>query len=390
MIENALRHRGARLVAVSFIILTAGFAFHPYLTSDVGTKAAVNAPLTRHIAPFDGTVALLPSAGSVNTKPVSLKLMNFSTHSGQLGATAVQIEEAGATITLLRRQLAAMAHEDRQLAQREAAVFRAAAVSAEAEVARMASASAACQTQLRQALALAARIRQLQTAGFATDAQQERADAEVARAGAECGMTASDNTKAAAALRAVRERVLIDRSANDQPYSTQQRDRLRAEMRQAEARLVEAVSRRDALTRRLLIAQDRATVLLPANTVTWAIHARPGTAVVAGAPVLDIADCRRRFVDVSLPERRAAAIDPGGRALIRLVGTRDWIEGRITRLSGAAARTDTTLLAAAPLSEPGDREVIVKVAISSTAETSNGSSGCDIGRLAEVRLSRFD
>lgn len=77
MIENALRHRGARLVAVSFIILTAGFAFHPYLTSDVGTKAAVNAPLTRHIAPFDGTVALLPSAGSVNTKPVSLKLMNF-------------------------------------------------------------------------------------------------------------------------------------------------------------------------------------------------------------------------------------------------------------------------------------------------------------------------
>jgi hypothetical protein len=101
---------------------------------------------------------------------------------------------------------------------------------------------------------------------------------------------------------------------------------------------------------------------------------------------MDLADCRRRFVEMALPERRAEAIGPGDRARVRLVGTSQWLDGRVTRVTGSAAVADESFRAARPQARAEGREISVEVSLPPAPAIAG--RGCDIGRLAEVRLGR--
>src|SRR5882672_1135182 len=126
---------------------------------------------------------------------------------------------------------------------------------------------------------------------------------------------------------------------------------------------------------------------LPGGHIVWSVLASPGSAVVEGQTIMELADCRNPFVAVQFPERELASISVGDIASIRLVGETEWRSGKVRRVRGSAARSDEMLLAAA-VPDPKDHDIVVDISMLQDARPMEVSRGCNIGRLAEVRLER--
>jgi len=132
---------------------------------------------------------------------------------------------------------------------------------------------------------------------------------------------------------------------------------------------------------------DHYRPVLPAGHVVWSTAASPGSAVTEGQPILDLADCERRFVAVELQERDFEQIKTGDTAAVRLVGSNEWREGVVRQIRGSAARNDDRLFAAQiPSSRPGT--ITIEVSLPSGEAHVDGANFCGIGRLAEVRFRR--
>src|SRR4029079_14478737 len=89
-----------------------------------------------------------------------------------------------------------------------------------------------------------------------------------------------------------------------------------------------------------LARSNRFELRLPVDNVIWTTGASPGSTVVEGQFIMDLADCRHRFIAVELPERVFEQVKTGDRASIRLVGADAWVEGLVRQERGSAARVD--------------------------------------------------
>lgn len=127
--------------------------------------------------------------------------------------------------------------------------------------------------------------------------------------------------------------------------------------------------------------------LLPAGHIVWAVTASPGSTVVEGQAIIDLANCNRRFITVELPERKIESIKAGDPASVRLLGSDNWIQGTVRQVRGSAARTGERLLAAR-IPKPEARHVTVEVVLPPDASSWAISRNCNIGRLADVRFER--
>lgn len=385
-LETLLRSRRLRL-ALGLMIGAGGlWAFAPYVLMDVATQAAVNAPLVRVSAPADGTVGELPPVGAAISADRKFKLVDVAIDAGALGQARAEAARAESLAVLLRRQIAEIARDEARLAHRADVFETAARARLAADVTGARAIAQSCTTQVREADAALERAERLLASGFVTPAALDRAKTGSERARADCRAAQARASAAGAESRAAASGVLLADGANDQPYSAQQLDRLGLERRQLEARLLEAEALAVAERQRIADAQRRAEPVLPDGLLVWRVWASPGAAVTAGASLMDLADCRRRFVEMALPERRAEAIRPGHRARVRLVGTDQWLDGRVTRVTGSAAVSDESFRAARPQARAEGREISVEVSLPPAPAVAG--RGCDIGRLAEVRLGR--
>ncbi len=388
-VQNFVRARSTRIVLAASLIAIGAIGFAPYVFNNVSTQAAINAPLIRLAAPVDGTVAELPANGRYFAKPASIRLLDLSQDTGEVADLAAQADLAKAQMDLAERQLAELRGEEGRLKQR-ASVFTSATTARLGEDRDGAVADLrGCQADRVQQTATLARVRKLAADGFMSPAAVEKAEAAAKLkdsdcSGAEARLRAIDVTTEAA-----RAGVFIGDSYNDAPYAVQQADRLMLQRQIIEKTLSDATAQYTRAKRRLKDALDRSSYRAPAGTLVWAATSSSGTAVRTGEPVLDLVDCRRRFVQVALPERKAESIVPGGPADVRLIGSNEWMKGRIASISGGATRRQEQLLAASTNTQPGAREIIVDVTLAASApEALDANRRCDIGRLAEVRFSR--
>ena len=385
-LEALLRSRRLRL-ALGLMIGAGGlWAFAPYVLMDVATQAAVNAPLIRVSAPADGTVGALPAVGEEISANQRLKLVDVAIDAGALGQASAEAARADTLAALLRKQIAEIARDEARLAQRAEVFGTAARARLAADVTGARAIAQSCTTQVQEADAALQRAERLLASSFVTQAALDKARTSSERARADCRAAKARASAAGAESRAAAASVLLADGANDQPYSAQQLDRLGLERRQMEARLLEAEAFAAAERKRIADAQRRAEPVFPGGLLVWRVWASPGAAVTSGAGLMDLADCRRRFVEMALPERRAEAIGPGDRARVRLVGTSQWLDGRVTRVTGSAAVADESFRAARPQARAEGREISVEVSLPPAPAIAG--RGCDIRRLAEVRLGR--
>lgn len=389
MIQKIVRARSVRIALVVCLLATGAWGFAPYVLSDVSTQAAINAPLIRLTAAMGGTVAALPDDGRYFAAPTKIDLLTLSRDTGDVADLRAQAEQAQAQIALGEKQLAEI-HEQEALMKRRASVFANATTRRLGQDHEAAEASlGGCRADRAERLASFVRARKLAAIGFMSPAGVEKAQAAVLVKDGDCLADAARSRSLQTIRLAARSGVFLGDGYNDAPYAVQQADRLMLQRQGIERTLADARAQYAQATRRLQDVQARASYAAPAGTLVWSIMSSPGAAIRVGDPILDLLDCRRRFVQVALPENKAEVIGPGDPADIRLIGSDRWLKGKVVNITGAAGRRREDLLAATTYSLPGGREIMVDVALPAPLPNElNASRKCDVGRLAEVRFSR--
>ena len=387
--ETILRARKTRMVAAIGLIAAGAMGFAPYVFNDVSTQAAINAPIIRLTAASSGTVAPLPADGKYFANSTRIRLLDLSQDTGEVAELKARARLAKAQIELSQRQLAELSAQEQRLGRR-AAVFTNATTARFSQDRLAAQAELeSCKVEKTEKLAALDRARQLAKQGFMSPAGIEKAEAALSATQSHCSAAAAQLESVQIARGAAQSGVFIGDSYNDAPYAVQQADRVMLQRQAIEKTLSDATAEYTQTSLRLKDAVAQASYVAPAGTLIWAATSSSGASIRAGEPVIDLVDCRRRFVQVALPERKAEIIKPGATADIRLIGSDNWMTGKVVNITGAAGRRQDKLLAASTYSEPGAREIIVDVALPAQLPTKlDASRKCDVGRLAEVRFSR--
>lgn len=388
-VQRILRARTARVLLVVGLIGGGAMGFAPYVLNDVSTQAAVNAPLIRLTAAVDGTVADLPANGRYFDKTTEIRLLNLSQDTGEVADLKAEAELAQAEMALSQRQLAELNDQSQHLAQRASRFADAMGARLTADRDSALADLTGCQAERAEQAAILARTQALAAQGFISPAGLQKAEAAASLKSSNCSSAAARLRAIQVTRAAAQSNVFIGDSYNDAPYAVQQADRLLLQKQAIEKTLSDATARYRQASLRLKDALARAGYRAPAGTLVWAATASPGAAIRAGEPVLDLLDCRRRFVQVTLPERKAEVVGPGTPADVRMIGSDHWLKGQVVNITGAAGRRKEELLAASTSSLPEDREIMVDVALPAPEPRKlDPARKCDVGRLAEVRFSR--
>lgn len=391
-----LKHRTTRVVLAAALLAAGLYSFLPYLTHHVTTAAFVNAELVRVTAPIGGTVTGdVPAEGAFFDAPRRLSLIEaVAPDRRPLLTLEQQLAADRQLVALHETQLAEIAAIEAVLADRVAR-YRAALVQRlDQDIGHARAELAACHAEAKERSQNRARVEALETRGIAATQQMERALSQHVAALANCRALEARVRHAEIEREAATQSIYLQDGANDAPYSQQQRDRLVLRRQELEIGLVTARvrSERNAIElaeeRRRLARATEYALTIPAGHVVWARAVSAGTAVAEGQPVLDLADCNRRFISAELSERDFEAVDIGAHASVRLVGSSDWVRGRITQVVGSAAKREERLLAA-NVPQPGTRRIRVDIALPGNVLSKGADHRCEIGRVAEVRFNRF-
>jgi len=390
--ETIIRSNRLRVAAAVSMAALGLWAFAPYVTSEVGGEAHVNAPLIRMASPIAGIVATdLPPPGTAIAAARTARLVTArSIDNGPLAALKGEAAALAAARDLARRQIAELGTAGTRLAGRSARFGKAAAARLAASTHAAREALAACQAEAAEAVLQRDRIEALAQQRFATFTQRDRLRAVATASARRCAAMADEADALAIETQAAGQGLYLAGAAMDAPYADQQRDRLLLRRQELEIVAADAGARLAQLAVQIAAEEARLArasafdAVLPAGTVIWSQPAPKGTTVAPGASLIELADCRRRYVEVALPERRMESVLPGSQVKVRLIGSDDWVEARVASAVGAAARRDGAMVAANP--DKDARALTVLVALPPPASLDRR---CDVGRLAEVRFPRW-
>jgi multidrug resistance efflux pump len=393
--ERLVRSIHLRILLAVALIAVAGWSFLPYLTHRISSSAYVNAAMVRVSAPFGGQLAdALPRKGDYFAATASVTLIDaFSPDRRQLLALEQQYALAREHVDLAGRQLEEIAANDNSQAKQSEQHKQAVLARLSQELVGARADRVGCEAQEEQHSEARLRAEALAGVGFVARGRLQEIQSQHRGTVARCDSLSARIGQLQAQIAAARQGVFIQDGFGGAPYAQQQRDRLllrrqeleaerlreRARMTQLEAELIEERKRLQKLTHYAL--------RVPAEHVVWAVAASPGSTVVEGQTILDLADCTSRFIMVEVPERDFEAIHAGDPASVRLLGSSEWSIGRVQRVRGSAAQADDRLLAA-KATNLTPRNIMVEVALPPEAYAAADARFCDIGRLAEVRFDR--
>jgi hypothetical protein len=355
----------------------------------------VNAELVRVSAPIAGQLSPeLPRKGTYIGQSSDVPLIETRSRDHRhLLLLTRQHAVATERTQLARDQIEQIASADRELAAR-ALIYRDGVIARlgyEREEAK--AEQQGCHAEVFQRRDVGARLDALVKSGTASQIRSAEASASIEATAARCAMAGERVQRLQAELVAAQQGVSLRDGANDAPYAVQQRDRLFLRRQELETKMLEEMLQASQIASELTQERERidrvsqSDISLPANHVVWSVAASPGSTVSEGQTVLDLASCSRRFVAVELPAREFERIAVGTPALVRLLGSSEWTEGRVRQVRGSAARTDDRLLAA-QVPRPLPNSITVEVALPDDSAHIDLSNYCNIGRLAEVRFKR--
>ena len=393
--EHFIRARYGRVALAVALLALSAWAFVPYVAYRIAPSAFINAEIVRVTAPIAGRLTQeLPRKGEFVAKSSSVALIqSLSPDRRHLLDLDRQYAAAKDNAELARTQLAEIATMDAELGKRTDA-FRAGVISRlgfeieEAEAERQ-----GCLAEANQRRDVGSRMEALVKAGNASQIRTSEALASQEATLTRCRMADARLHRLETELKSARDGIFLRDGTNDVPYSQQQRDRLTLRRQEMQNQLLQETSRLAGLSDEIAEERNRLArvghydLTLPASHVVWSVAASPGSAVTEGQTLLDFADCGRRFVAVELPERDFEQIKPGDPAVVRLIGSNEWVDGEVRQVRGSAARADDRLLAA-QVPTPNAGNITVEVALSGGVTPADGNGFCNIGRLAEVRFQR--
>lgn len=394
LLHEMVRTRKSRVLLAVGLIALALWAFAPFAVYRVSSSAFINSEVMRVTAPIPGYLsAELPRKGQFIAESQKFTLIkSYAADRQRLLDLEGQQASAKDRAEVANKQIAEISKLDEELAKRMQIYRESMLTRTTKDIAEVEAEKTGCESEVAYRRDIGSTMQGLASSGATSQIRSSEALALEAETATKCNMAAARLERLKVELDAMKQGVFLRDAANDVPYSEQQRDRLFLRRQELELVARENSTRAAQLASDLKEERVRAEHLakydltLPADYVVWSVTASPGSVVEQGQTVLDLTDCRNRFVAVELPEREFENIKPGDTASIRMIGSDERREGQIRQVRGSAARGDDRLLAAqVPAASAGN--ITVEVSLPQDATPGN-SNYCDIGRLAEVRFHR--
>jgi multidrug resistance efflux pump len=394
-IERSARSRIVRLSLATILVAVGAWAFLPYVSSRIASSAFVNAELVRVTSPIAGRLTPdLPHKGEFIDKATTVNLVvALSPDQRHLLDLRQQHAVAKERAELAAEQLQEIKSTDRVLAERAKAYHTGVIKRIGSEIEEAKAEKSGCLAEALQRRDVGARMEQLAKQGTSSQIRTAEALATQEATLTRCEVANAKLQRLEVELESAKIGTYLRDGANDVPYSEQQRDRLLLRRQELETERLQAASKATQLALALTGEQERLDRLgrydlsLPADHVVWAVGASPGSTVVEGQFLFDLADCQHRFVAVELPEREFERIKRKDQAAVRLIGSDVWSYGQVRQVRGSAARGDDRLVAA-QVPKPSAGSITVEVELPDEDRSTNQNNFCGIGRLAEVRFPR--
>jgi multidrug resistance efflux pump len=395
-IQNYIRSRAVRIALAAMLIVAGAWAFVPYLFHRVSASAFVNAELIRVTAPISGKLSEhMPRPGDIAPEAKAVPLVQATSPDNRhLFDLQKQYAIAKENAALVARQLEEVEKLDAEFARRTDAFQQAVVERLSLEIAEGESEKKGCRAEVKQRQDVGTRMDALAKAGLASEIRSAESNATKEAAFTRCEVADARVARLRAEWESAKRGVFVRDGTNDVPYSQQQRDRMFLRRQELELQQLQEASRTAQLTKEIETEKVRLQKIagfdltLPETHVVWSTAASPGSAVTEGQTILDLADCAHKFVAVELPERDFEKVKVGSIAAVRLVGSNEWLTGRVQNIRGSAANSDHRLFAA-QVRAPTPGTITVEVALPANQQRADGSF-CGIGRLAEVHFPRAD
>jgi multidrug resistance efflux pump len=384
-----------RIAVAALLLGLSVWAFMPYFAYRIAPSAFVNAELLRLTAPIAGRLTPnLPRKGEFIGQQAKVTLIeSLVPDRRHLLDLERQYAASAENVELAHKQLGEIEAIDADLTKRTQAYQTGMIDRLTHEIDEANAERNGCEAEARQRSEVGQRMQILVQLGNASEIRSAEARATEEATETRCRVAQARSLRLGVELKSAQEGIYLSNGSNDVPYSQQQRDHLILRRQDLQTLLLQESRRLAQLTteiaeeRERLAQMDHYDATLPSSYVVWSLAASPGSAVVEGQTLADLADCQHRFVAVELPDRDFEQIKTGDYASVRLIGGNDWIEGRVRQVRGSAARADDRLLAArVPTPNAGNLAVEVELVNPEAPVDANGY--CDIGRMAEVRFQR--
>ena len=393
-IEDLIRNRAARITLALALLGAGAWAFVPYIAYKVAPAAYVNAELIRITAPINGQLTQeLPHKGDYFGTPVKKRLIESNTID-QSGLVSLerQYDEYKAKADLASSQISELITADQAFTKRMAGYQSALASREDAEISQVERELKACRdAELAKRSALE-RAEELNRKQLVAEMRLEIIKGDYFNVVQTCEGISAKQQRLKAERQATAKGSFVQ-DGTGAPSFAQERSGLLLNRQERERELLDARARADQLQAQISALRSHMDDLtyydsnLPGGYMVWSVQASPGSAVVEGQPILELADCRNTFLIVQFAERDMAGITAGDSADIRLIGENQWRRGTVRRVRGSAARTNDLLLAAAPPT-PDEHFIVAEISMPRDENGIQANRACNIGRLAEVRLQR--
>jgi multidrug resistance efflux pump len=393
-VRSIIGARRTRIALAALLIGLGVWAFMPFATYRISSSAFINSEVSRITAPIPGYLSTeLPQKGRYIAAPEKLQLIkSYAEDRQRLLEMEGQQSAANGRAALAQKQMEEIRALDVELGDRMRAYEAGMRTRVSREIAEAEADKTGCLTEAGYRQEIGAKMRKLADTGITSEIRTAEALALQEATTTRCQMASVRLERLQGELHAMNNGVYLRDAANDVPYTQQQRERLFLRRQEIEQTLQESGARASQLAaeiaeeRQRLASLAKFEITLPMGTVVWSVSASPGSVVVPGQTVLDLTDCKHRFVAVQLPEREFESIKPGDPALIRLIGSDERRSGYVRQIMGSAGRGDDRLFAAQVPSATGGN-ITVEVSLPPDQAPAERSY-CDIGRLAEVRFQR--
>lgn len=307
-----MKSRMIRLSATTLLIGAAGVTFWPQVVSYVSTSAVVNAPVVRVKAPFNGVITSVSvghAGTAVHREGPLLSLAQARAATGAITAIDAEAQVVAAEIASLERQIGSVEAIASELGKR----IDAHRVEAGLWIASKETVLFADTEKARAEHDLATReldrISRLAASGTISGAELDEARTVVSMARAELDRLRGETVKLKVEAAALDKGIMLDSSAEGAGYARQRLDEvalsladLRTRLAVLKARAISLATTRDE-TATHLAAQQSFAPSSAVEGVVWRAAPETGTEVAVGDTLVEIVDCDRRFLEVSLPER---------------------------------------------------------------------------------------
>ena len=393
-----LNHRVTRIVVGILLLALAIVVLLPGLTGFTSLDGTVNARFAVINAPIDGEIEQAPPriGTPVAASETLLTIRNDRVNRAILASLQAEGKTAIDRVAALERERDELVALRTQLADRLENFKNATIASLERELRILQKRVEVSRAQDFVAKVDLDRRQELESKGIFTRKMVESAAAAGAATGGEVEISNLSLELLEQRLTALRQGIfIVGDGQNDVPYSRQRQDEVIVRINDINTRIVENSTRADQIDHQLVEEEKRvrslelAAISSPFSGVVWTRNVVNGSNVILNNELLRILDCRELFVDILVPEVDYDEIYPGREAEVRLLGRSEVFKGKVQAVKGSSAVVEKDNLAAKE-PEAEERDARIRVQLIPSALNTDFDNFCQVGRTAQVRISRHN